>query len=110
MAQQHQINGSNVDHIGRPTWHDQVIGQALNGRPIIHRWRVHTWQANVITAAVFNTLYALEGASVSVTTTDYDDYNATNYKTYYGAILRAVRGRHVGPTFQDVELQFLVKI
>lgn len=110
MAQQHKINDSNVDHIGRPIWRDQIIKGALNGRPVVHRWRLHIWQANVITAAVFDTLYALEGSSLSLTTTDYDDPNATNYRTYYGAILQAITGRHVGPTFQDVNLQFLVRL
>jgi hypothetical protein len=110
MAQQHQVNGTNVSYIGEAIWRDRVIGSTLNGQPVVHRWRQHVWRSNGMTVAQFDTLYALAGQSVSLDTTDYLSPNAADYKSYYGAILQDVQGLQRGNVMENVMLQFLVRL
>ena len=110
MAQIFQVNGTNLTHITRGDWQEEPEGDYLNGKAIHNRWRRHILQANVTTAAEFDTLYALEGQKISLTTTNYFDRNSANYVTYYGAEVKRVSGQHEGPIMRDVQIECLVRI
>jgi len=110
MGQQHQLNGTNISYIGQAQWSDAPQGEYLGGDEVLGRWKQHTWTANVMTAATFDTLYAQQGQTVTLTTTDYNDRNGANYKTYYNAILTGVTGQHNGPNVEQVKIDFTVAI
>ncbi len=110
MAQQHKLNGTNVDLIGRAIWRETVVAQALNGEPVVAAWRKHIWRTNILTAAQFDTLYAQEGAIVTLTTTDYTNPNSTNYVQYFGALFQKITAQHAGPAVGNVILEFLIKV
>lgn len=110
MAQVFKINGTSLTYITRGDWEDDYDQQAHDGNTPILRWRRHTMRApDGMTAAEFDTLYALEGQKVSITTTNYEDRNS-DYKTYYGCDLERVAGRHDGPLVYDVVLDLMVRV
>jgi len=109
MAQTFQINGSNLTYIAGADWPDQAGTQALDGDAPLLRWRRHVWSTNVMSASEWDTLAALEGQKVSITTTDYSDRNS-DYATYYGCDFERLSGRHEGPVFVDVRAEFMVRI
>lgn len=110
MAFQHAINGTNVNYVTTPQWIDEPAGgDFFNGKSSHNRWRLHRWESNIMTAAEFNTIYALEGTQVTITTTDYDSRNG-DYVTYYVAELKSVSGRHEGPNMASVRADFLVRV
>jgi hypothetical protein len=108
MAQQHYLNGAAINYINKPDWIDEG-SPVLNGETVFNRWRRHTWRAEVMPVSEFNTVYALEGQTVSLTTTDYSDRNG-DYVTYYGARVTNVTGRQSGPLMTDVTIEFLVRV
>jgi hypothetical protein len=111
MALDFHINGVTLDHINKGDWLDEPgDAQALDGVTPLARWRRHTWRADVLTAAEWNILAALEGAKVSITTPDYSDRNAASYVTYYGADFENLSGSHDGPVMTGVSCDFLVRV
>jgi len=105
MAQVHAINGTTVEYIGQPDWIDKPLGGYLAGPTTHDRYRDHIWRTNIMTAAEFDTIFALMGQQVSITTTDYNDRDG-DYKTYYNVVLESVDGTHEGPNFTGVECKF----
>ncbi len=103
------INGNQMLTIGRPDWVDSSVGAYLSGETIVNRYRRHVWQTNVMSAADYNTLYALEGQKVSIQTTNYSDRNGI-YVTYHNADLRRVTGQHNGPFFENVRAEFVIGV
>ncbi len=109
MAQVFQINGANLTYIAKADWRDRSVAEVLSGKTVFHRWRQHYWETNVVSAAEFNTLYALEGQKVDITTIDYTDRDGA-YKTYYGAELRRIQAQHLGPVLQQLMIEFWVRL
>lgn len=91
-------------------WIDIPAGQFFNGKTSRNRWRRHIWKTNVMTATEFDSIYALQGQRVSIITTDYDDRNNSNYKTYYNAELMRVGGDQNGPRFENIQIEFNVRV
>jgi hypothetical protein len=110
MARVHSINGNTINFIGKPDWQDKPTAAYLTGQNAVSRWRKHIWQSNVMPASEWNTIEALEGQLVTIVTTDYEDRNNANYKTYYGARFTALAGKHDGPNMVNVRFEFLVKL
>ena len=111
MPQVFRINNIEVSRIVKGDWLDEPgDAQALDGVTPLARWRRHTWTTEVLSAAEWNTLAALEGQKVSIMTPDYGDRNAADYVTYYGADFEALDGRHEGPVVMGVSADFLVRI
>lgn len=109
MAQQHKLNGTNINYIERPDWQTKPVAQALNGVTPIERWARHIWRTNTMAVSEFDTIHVLEGQKVSLTTTNRIDRNG-DYITYYGADLERVSGRHRGPVMTNVTVEFLVRL
>jgi len=111
MPQAFVINGSTIARITKGDWLDEPgDAQALDGVTPLARWRRHTWRAEVLSAAEWNTLAALEGQKVSITTPDYSDRNAADYASYYQVDFERLEGRHEGPVVMGVSADFLVRI
>lgn len=109
MAQTFQINGSNLTYIGKADWPTELSGAGLDGLSPKGRWVKHVWQADVMTAAEYDTLFGFEGHKVSITTTDYYDRNG-DYKTYYSVDFESINGSHNGPVFENVTMEFRVRL
>ena len=110
MTQIFKINDSSITHINRANWLDRLTSQALDGVNPLRASRTHTWASDAMPASIFDLLSAQEGATVRLTTTDYNERNATNYVEYPGAVLQSVIGQHAGPEMQGVMATFLVRI
>ena len=113
MPQMFQVNGVDYDYITKPDWADESqTGQAgLDGYETLNRWRRLTAMGpEGMPAADFDALFALEGQRVSVTVPDYNDRNGADYKTYYGAVLERVDGRHESINVVGVLCEFRVRI
>ena len=111
MAQEFVINGTTISRITKGDWVDEPgDSQSLDGVTLLARWRRHTWRADVLSAAEWNTLRALEGAKVSITTPAYDDRNGADYRAYYQVDFERLDGSHDGPVFTGVTAEFLVRI
>ena len=111
MPQVFRINSTEISRITHGDWLDEPgDAQALDGVTPLARWRRHTWRAEVLSAAEWNTLAALEGQKVSITTPDYGDRNAADYVSYYGADFERLEGRHEGPVMMGVSADFLVRV
>jgi hypothetical protein len=111
MALDFKINGTTVSRVVKGDWIDEPgDSQALDGVTPLARWRRHTWRADVLTAAEWNTLSLLQGAKVAIATTNYYDRNAADYVSYYGCDFEGLSGSHDGPVFTGVTVEFLVRI
>lgn len=110
MAQIFKLNATTFARITRADWQDDSAGAGLDGATARQRVVTHTWQASEgMTAAEFDSLYALEGRRVLLTTTAYSDRNG-DFVSYYGAVCRRVEGRHEGPVVVDVQAEFMVRL
>lgn len=109
MAQVFKINGTTLNYVMAANWEERGVGNFLNGLTSYNRYRRHTLATNVMTAAEFSTLFALEGQQVSLTTTNYTDRNG-DYIDYHGVEIKSVTGQHAGPVVQDVQIECLVRI
>lgn len=109
MAQDFKINGTTIARILRGDWEDSSAGAGLDGTTARRRWVRHLWGADALSAAEFNTLYALEGQWVTLTTVNYADRNG-DYVNYYGVICERVTGNHAGPVFEQVTAEFRVRL
>lgn len=111
MAQQFAINGTVIDRVTRPDWIDEA-GDAQNhaGATPLARWRRVTARAEVLSMTEWNTLRAVEGQRVSIAVPPYDDRNASDYRTYYGAEFVSLEGRQEGPAVTGVAAEFLVRL
>lgn len=111
MPQDFKVNSVTISRVTRGDWTDEPgDAQALDGVTVLARWRRHRWQADVLSAAEWNVLAALEGAKVAITTPDYSDRNATDYVQYFGCDFERLSGEHSGPVFTGVTCEFLVRI
>jgi hypothetical protein len=110
MAQVHSINGNTINYIGTADWQDKAAAAYLTGENAVSRWRKHIWESNVMPVSEWNTIEALEGQLVNIVTTDYEDRNNTNYKTYYSCRFTGLAGKHDGPNMTGVRFEFLVKL
>jgi hypothetical protein len=111
MAQTFAINGTEIDRVNKPDWVDEAgDNQALGGNTPLARWRRVIAQADVLTMAEWNTLRGLEGQKVSITVPPYQDRNAADWQTYYGADFGRLDGRQDGPAFTNVTAEFLVRL
>jgi hypothetical protein len=109
MAQIFQINGATLTYVMEANWQEQPAGDFLNGQAAFNRWRRHTLRTNVMTAAEFDTLYALEGQKVSLTTTNYANRNG-DYITYYDVEIKSITVQHDGPLMRDIQVDCLIRI
>lgn len=107
--QQFKVNSVTVTYVRRADWLDTIVDENLDGTTIRNRWRGHRWQSNAMTAAEFDTLFALQGQKVVLTTTNYSDRNA-DYKIYYDAELLNIRAAHRGPVREDILIEFRVRV
>jgi hypothetical protein len=105
-----KLNGTTIARISRGDWADDTAGAGLDGTTARRRWVRHTWQADVLAAADFDTLYAAEGTRCSIDTPPYGDRNAADYQRYFGAKCLRVSGQHAGPVFIGVTVEFLVRL
>ena len=112
MAQIFKVNDDVITHITDANWVDQPgAAGALDGNVALRASRTHTWSVSeVMPASIFDLLSAQEGLPVRLTTTDYNDRNATDYVEYPGAVLQSVRAQHPGPEMAGVLATFLVRI
>jgi hypothetical protein len=110
MAQDFKINGTTISRVNRPDWIDEPANKGLDPSTPRLRWARCVCRADVLTAAEFDLLYAVEGSIVSIDVTPYEDRNAADYKRYFGVLCTRVSGSHDGPAFTAVEAEFLVKI
>ncbi len=110
MAQVHDIDGTTVNFIAQTIWNRATNSESLDLIAVHNKWRNHTWQSNVMTAAEWATFRGKRGSIVSLTTTDPDDPNG-DYVTYYNAIVRSVSpGAHESLNFEGVRIEFLVNV
>jgi hypothetical protein len=110
MATDVAVNGTAIARLTTANWTDDPASAGLDGSTPRLRWVRVTVGAEVLTAAEFNTLYALEGQRVSVDLPPYGDRNNANYKRYFGALCQRVSGEHSGPAFVGVSCDFLVRV
>lgn len=110
MAQLFKLNGITISRVTRGDWSEDSASSGPDGTLARLRWVRHTWQADVLAAADFNTLYAAEGTRCSIDTPAHDDRNAADYRTYYNVLCQRVTGRHEGPIFVGVLAEFLVRL
>lgn len=109
MAQTFQINGANLTYINDAQWPTELSTGGLDGLTPKNRWVAHTWQADVMTAAEYDELFALMGSKPSITTTNYYDRNG-DFTTYYGCDFDEITGSHTGPLFENVQATFRVRL
>lgn len=111
MAQTIQINGTNYTYLVKADWQTDLAGQELAGQTPTERWaRLVLAAPEGMPAADFDVIFALEGQQVSVAAPPYNDRNASNFITYYGAILEGVSGDHSGPLMTNVVCQLQVRL
>jgi hypothetical protein len=110
MARIFKINGITINRITKGDWRDEPANLGLDGMLPRLRWVRHIWSAEVVAASDYNSLYALEGQQMSLTTVNYSDRNSANYQTYYTAICERVEGQHQGNLFNGVTAEFLVRL
>lgn len=110
MAQDFKINSTTVSRITKGDWQDEPgDSQSLAGVIPLARWRRHRWQADVLSASEFNTLYALQGQKVKLTTVNYSDRNG-DYIDYFGVDFPQISDSHDGPIFTGVSIDFLIRV
>lgn len=109
MAQIFKINGTTLSHITNGDWDETPETGYFNGKTPKNRWRPHRLSTDGMPASEYNTLFALLGQKVSLTTTNYADRNG-DYRTYYGVDFQSIRGEHDGPIFRGVVAEFLVSV
>lgn len=110
MAQVFKLNGITINRLNRGDWEDSPAGSGLDGTAPRQRWVRHVWQADVLAAADFDTLYAAMGTRCSIDTPAHNDRNAADYRRYFGVKCERVSGRHEGPNFENVTAEFLVRV
>lgn len=111
MAQSFAINGTIIARLTKGDWTDEPgDSQSLAGVTPLARWRRHRWQADVLSAAEWDVLSALQGQKVSITTPDYSDRNAADYVTFWGCDFEGLSGEHSGPVFTGVTAEFMVRV
>lgn len=70
---------------------------------------LHTWRIEQMTAADFEELQALQGATLTeLKTNDIDLRNQPT--TYFNSVMRLVNGKHVGARVVDVNVEFRVDV
>lgn len=109
MAQDFQLNGTTLDYIMSGEWREIEDSSVLDGQMVHNRWREHVWRTEVMPVTEFDSLYALEGQKVTLTTVDYTDRNG-DYVDYYGAELRRVSARHVALNMRQLTCEFRVRV
>lgn len=109
MAQIFKINGVTYSYITKGDWSDTADNQALDGNTPVRRWRKHTLKADIMPMSEFNTLHALEGQRVSITTPAYSDRNG-DYVTYCGSMLTKITAQHQSINAANVTIDLLVKV
>lgn len=108
--QDFKLNASTFNRITRADWQDESAGVGLDGTTARLRWVRHVWSApEAMTAAEYDSLFALQGQRVTLTTTNYNERNG-DYISYYGAICERVDGQHVGPIVVGVVAEFKVRL
>ncbi len=108
MAQVFQVNGTTITALVKADWGDEIIDDDLAGQSIRNRWKMHVLQTEAMTAAEYDTLYALQGQKVTLTTTNYRNRNG-DYKTYYDAVFLGIEAGHMGPIRQNVRAMLAVR-
>lgn len=110
MAQVHSIDGTIVNFISTASWAQSSNSQSLNRIAVHNRYRRHTWNSNVMTAAEWSTIVSKRGNIVTIITTDPDDPNG-DYIAFYDAVVKSVTHRvHDSLNFSGVRVDFLVRV
>lgn len=110
MAQEFMIGSTIFNYVTGATWSPPTPAeQALDGTTAQGRTRRHVWTASVMPPAEWAQLRAWEGRACSLTTVDHLN-RAGDYRTYPGAILVRLAGRHDGPNFADVMVEWKVRV
>lgn len=104
------INSTSFSTITKIDWQDDAASPGLDGNTPLLRWRRLVAQAEVMSAANFNSLYAFEGARCNVIAPPYNNRNATAWTTYQGAVCERVSGLHQGNVFTGVQAEFRVRL
>lgn len=104
------LNSTTISRLTRLDWQDGPgDNPALSGTTATARWRRLVCAADVLSAAEWNALRAVEGQQCRITAPPYADRNAA-WQTYYGAILERLDGRHEGPVVTGVTAEFMVRV
>ena len=109
MAQDFMINGTTLDYIMTGDWQDAEVDSVLDGQMVHNRYRRHIWLSNVQTIANFNTLYALEGQIVTITTTNQSNKNAA-FLQYFGVFFQRIAAQHAAKNLEQIRCEFLVRL
>lgn len=104
------INSTTFSTVSRVDWQDDTASAGLDGHTPLLRWRRLVAQAEVMSAANFNSLYAFEGQAVSLAAPPYTDRNNATWQTYHGAVCERVSGQHDGNVFTGVVAEFRVRL
>lgn len=109
MAQVFKMNGVTISYIQRGDWTNSPVKEALDGNLARQRWIKHIWLGEAMPVSEFDSLFALEGQRVSITTTDYNDRNG-DYLQYFGVQFQKISGEHISILMENVRLEFLVRL
>ncbi len=104
------INSTAYERVVNVQWQDVKEGEYLSGPGSRNRWRRLTASTEAMETGEYAGLFALEGQRVTVTAPHYDDRNADTWRTYLTAELKRVEAAHIGPSVQQVSLEFLVRL
>ena len=112
MATDHKINGTTYSYIETADWRENAIrdGRALDQQTTTNAFRTLVWTTNIMPISEFDTLYALEGQKVTVTTVDYTDRDSGSFATYYGAILEGIQANHESVNITSLNVTFRVRV
>lgn len=101
-------------------WEDQVLGQALDGFPIINSYRIHTWSWATVVGEDFENLASIIDTQMStrtpVSALETDPYDASGASEDYGTfvytdfIIQPINRQRGLPEYEDVTVQFEVYV
>jgi len=92
MAGTFKVDGTTLSYIGGAVWDQPQVDTSLSLIAVHNHFRSHTWSANVMSIAEFETLRGKRGSLVSIQTTNADDEDAA-FLTYYGVRVDSVSMR-----------------
>lgn len=109
MAQIFKINGTTIEYIQKADWENAPAGEALDGQTARQRWVKHIWQSNVMPVSEFDTIFSLEGETVTLITTNFNDRNG-DYIQYFGVQFSKIVNQHVSVLMESIRCEFLVRL
>ena len=112
MATDHKIDGTTYSYIETANWRENAIrdGRALDQQTTTSAFRTMVWTTSIMPISEFDTLYALEGTKVTLTTVDYTNRDSGSFATYYGAVLRSIQANHESTNITSLNVEFRVRV